>query len=444
MKNFFRIWFLILLFKIAISAFIPLVADEAYYWIWSLFPNLSYFDHPPMTAWLLWLGQFFDFGFSLVRLPSIIIGHLLWLIWYFIFKELSLPTKQFEYWFWLTLLSPLLGFGSVLTTPDLSLLAFWSLSFYLLIYYLKKPSALAASALGAVLGLAFLAKYIVVLFIPLLVICLFNTKIRAQFSWKHIPFTIFFGLLFCSPVLIWNFKNQWASFQFQLKHGLHQEFFDWRWPVEYFFGQILAIFPLIAYWAWKNKQFRTTSDSTYFLLSVFAFGPLAFFFFTSFRAPVEANWAIIAYPALYALTVTHAAWNFKKQLFTILFWLGCYSYISFALIADKPAILHGKIVEPYLYHSFTPLVEKYKPLYAINYQLAATLWFNSKIPVYKVSEGSRYDFFDTFKESRPQENLFYLIKQKHHDLPPWIEKEGWKAVEVESLSDNYLILEVKK
>src|SRR5438128_6431185 len=34
-----------------------LVNDEAYYRIWSLAPSLSYYDHPPMIAWLIAAGR---------------------------------------------------------------------------------------------------------------------------------------------------------------------------------------------------------------------------------------------------------------------------------------------------------------------------------------------------------------------------------------------------
>ena len=36
---------------------IPLTEDEAYYRLWSMKPAFGYFDHPPMIAWLIWLGR---------------------------------------------------------------------------------------------------------------------------------------------------------------------------------------------------------------------------------------------------------------------------------------------------------------------------------------------------------------------------------------------------
>src|SRR5690606_13322189 len=39
----------VLLFRVA-----P-IGDEAYHWLWGQHPDLSYFDHPPLNAWLLGL-----------------------------------------------------------------------------------------------------------------------------------------------------------------------------------------------------------------------------------------------------------------------------------------------------------------------------------------------------------------------------------------------------
>ena len=34
----------------------PVFSQEAYYWTYAQHPDLAYFDHPPMMAWLIWLG----------------------------------------------------------------------------------------------------------------------------------------------------------------------------------------------------------------------------------------------------------------------------------------------------------------------------------------------------------------------------------------------------
>jgi len=40
-----------------LAAAVGLSNDEAYYRLWSLYPALSYFDHPPISAWFITAGR---------------------------------------------------------------------------------------------------------------------------------------------------------------------------------------------------------------------------------------------------------------------------------------------------------------------------------------------------------------------------------------------------
>src|SRR5271154_5667220 len=44
------------LLRLLTIAFVPLMPEEAYYWMYSQHPSLSYFDHPPMVAWVIAAG----------------------------------------------------------------------------------------------------------------------------------------------------------------------------------------------------------------------------------------------------------------------------------------------------------------------------------------------------------------------------------------------------
>ena len=60
------IWWLINLLQ---AAFTELAHDEAYYFMFSQQLDWGYFDHPPMTALLIWLGSFMGGEFG-VRFSS--------------------------------------------------------------------------------------------------------------------------------------------------------------------------------------------------------------------------------------------------------------------------------------------------------------------------------------------------------------------------------------
>jgi hypothetical protein len=46
-------------FRLLYALLLPLSPQEAYYWVFSLHPALSYFDHPPLTAYTIYLLPIF-------------------------------------------------------------------------------------------------------------------------------------------------------------------------------------------------------------------------------------------------------------------------------------------------------------------------------------------------------------------------------------------------
>jgi len=73
----------LLVLRAVMAAQLPLSADEAYYWLWSRYPDWGYFDHPPMIAWLIGAGTFLLGNTVLgVRLAGLLLSVLAtWLVW---------------------------------------------------------------------------------------------------------------------------------------------------------------------------------------------------------------------------------------------------------------------------------------------------------------------------------------------------------------------------
>lgn len=437
MKSFQRIWALSLFVKLLISALIPLSADEAYYWVWAQNPQLSYFDHPPMVSWLFWLGHFLEPFLNSVRWPAVILGHGVLGVWFYILRN-DLSYERFKIWIWLVLFSPLLGFGSLVITPDLPVLFFWSLSLALTLKALESKSLGIYLALGASLGLGFCSKYHIVLFIPCLIAYLSVERKWKEVRWPGVALTVISGLLFCLPVIIWNFQNNFASFEFQLKHGLEKTSYDIEWTISYVFGQILLLFPLI-FWA----ALRARLPQELHWLRYFGWGPLLFFLLTSFRASTEANWPIIGYPALLACALFHPKIQSWLKSYLI-FWGLLISFVLSAMVIPSFRGVYEKLEEPFVFQEMSNLVTEFQPLYADSYQMASSLWYFSKTPVYKLKEMSRLDYFDTFPQAVPSEAKFYLLKRADNSLPSWFSEQKWDMREVRRVSKNFILLEFKR
>ena len=436
-KNLSTLWLVTLVIKLVLSALLPLSSDEAYYWMWSHNLQLSYFDHPPMVSWLFALGHFLEnFGHA-VRWPAVILGHMIPVVWYFILKP-HFEIEKIKWWFWIITLSPMLGFGSLIITPDLPVLFFWSLSILFLQRLLQTQRLSDYLWLGLSLGLGFCAKYHIVIFVPLVFLYLTFAKKWSRVIYKFIPGTILIGLIFCLPVLIWNYQNEWMSFVFQMNHGLNKGDWDPLWTLTYPLGQIVVLSPILFYYMIPYKQ--STRPNLIFM--IFGWGPLVFFLLTSFRALVEINWPIIGYPALFTIAL-YKIRSFKPILIANGLWLLFYVYFLFHIISGTTHQLPEKLQEPFLYKNLATRVEQYQPAYASSYQMASSLWYINKFPVYKLYDMSRFDFYDTHPLSKPSADTFYVFAHPKANLPDWVKKDGYQHSVVEEV-DSFTIYKVSR
>lgn len=415
MKNIGLLLIFSLIAKLILSAWIPLSADESYYWLWSHFPALSYFDHPPFVAWVYSLGHVFENFASAVRWPGVLLGHMTLLIWIHLLRP-YLDEKSLFWFTVLALLSPFTGPGSLIVTPDIPLIFFWSLLLWALVQALKDPRVASYAVLGFLLGLGFLSKYTVVLFIPIA----FASFLWARWSIGRLLLASTVGIVvffFSSlPVWVWNMEHDWISFGFQIDHGLGAKTWKPSWTIEYVLGQIALIFPTVLYFAAKNRNAPLW-------LHLSAWFPLGFFFFTSFRGYAEANWPIVAYLPLLALAVWSPS-SFRWAKWTAALWGVCFTLVLSAIASywlpwDKNKI---KLKELFKYEPAVHFAQQHSPVYARTYQMASKISFELKKPVFKLRGLNRFDFFDLRPESLPTEEAFWLIAKPNDQIPEIISK----------------------
>ncbi len=112
------------------AALLPLSPQEAYYWVFSLHPAWSYFDHPPLTAYVIGFFTYFlgDRAIA-IRLGALLFSFGFSLLAYHLGKELFSPRVGF----WAAIISTLLpsyAITALIITPDSPLVFFWTLSGY--------------------------------------------------------------------------------------------------------------------------------------------------------------------------------------------------------------------------------------------------------------------------------------------------------------------------
>jgi len=431
------IWWVSLVVKIILAVTLPFSQDESYYWVWSKNLQLSYLDHPPMVAWLLWLGNIFEPFLNAVRLPAVILGHLTILIWINILLKF-ISEKKIVFWILLVLFSPLLGVGSIIVTPDIPLLFFLSLSLLFSIQIFEDHKLLNYFFLGLSLGLGFISKYHTVLFIPLLLINLILNKNYKNIRIKGVLITIVTGLIFSLPVLIWNFQNDFRSFAFQLDHGLAQKNWEPFWTYSYLVGQLIIIFPTILYLALTRGYKKKES-----LIFLSAWFPLVFFLTSSFKGPVEPNWAIMSLAPIFALAI----FNLHKNIYLYLsyiFWgifnIFVMTQVYFSIFENVPE----KMNEARYFDEIKPIVTEYSPIYFGSYQMASKIWYETKMPTKKLLHINRADFFDELNPFPPTEKSFYIIKETWVPIPDWLNSNEFKLSKIKNVGEKFELIVVSK
>lgn len=202
------------------------IADEAYYWMWGQHPALSYFDHPPLNAWLL-AASAAVFGTNpfALRLPTLLA--LLAILWVFMRIAQRMNGRD---WFdpflkstVVFLASPLFGFFTGSVFPDYllaSLLLLAGYHFFVCFSEIEASERTDVARLvlaGALLGLAGLAKYNAI-FVGLAVAAtiIARPKLRRLLLSWPVYLAGAVAIVLQAPILIWNMQHDFASLQFHL------------------------------------------------------------------------------------------------------------------------------------------------------------------------------------------------------------------------------------
>jgi 4-amino-4-deoxy-L-arabinose transferase-like glycosyltransferase len=196
--------------------------DEAYHFLYAANPALSYYDHPPMTAWVE------KAGLSVPGAATTKLGLRIGFIALFAGSTWMLARLTARYYggwsgFLAAFALNISGYyglaASTLALPDGPLLFFWLWTIECLCVALEGPPGSRLRPwvwVGLAWGGAMLSKYHAS-FLPLGA-ALFVLLHRPMWRWVLKPgpyLALLLGLGLFSPVLVWNVGHHWASFLFQ-------------------------------------------------------------------------------------------------------------------------------------------------------------------------------------------------------------------------------------
>lgn len=309
---------------------VPLLPDEAYYWLWTRHLEAGYFDHPPGVAFLVRIGtwMFGDTQLGVRAGPAIaaLITHTAAAVaaWHLAGRGAGGAIAASRAALLVALL-PIATLGLVLATPDAALFMLVMLALLGVERALAAPLRSGRSlawwtATGVFLGGAFVAKYTAVLMpAGLVAACVLHPALRRRFADLGPWWASAIAIALFMPVVLWNYLNEWISFRFQFGHGFGS---GSRGSIisrelELVGGQLGLASPILfilmgfAIFAamrdgWRTRFIATATDVSVrrFAFAVVSVVPMIMFAVSASRRAVEANWPALMYPSAILLLAT--------------------------------------------------------------------------------------------------------------------------------------------
>jgi len=246
----------------ALGFSIEFSVDEAHYALYAQHLAWSYFDHPPLVGWIQWPLVSLTSSEGLIR----IVPELLWVLSCLLVYQVTLEIHHFiqgRNAGYLTSSLPsantcgLMAVLAIIAAPMPHVLAIGLLPdtllaplslglMYMALRWLIQDHFTLGDWIvtGILLGLAGLSKYTAVFTAFALLLVLISARRKSFISKIGFWLALAIALIFISPVLYWNWINDWISFKYQIAHGSGGE---WLWRrLGAFIGIQIAVFgPLL-------------------------------------------------------------------------------------------------------------------------------------------------------------------------------------------------------
>jgi 4-amino-4-deoxy-L-arabinose transferase-like glycosyltransferase len=299
--------------RIVYASVLDLRTDEAYYWTWSKESALSFLDHPPMIAWFIRFGTAIFGDTTLgVRFGGIVAMLVTQLLLADIVRRVTHDFRAIVF----ALLMPeaALYYGLLMAkvAPDTALIPFAVALLWALVRLKESGDGRWWLAAGLFAGLALLSKFTALMLLPAVGAFMLVPDWRSRWLRSPYPWAgVLIAAIVFSPVLIWNYQHDWASFRFQLVRAVATHPLSFRTVGEFFalqFGLVgFVLLPVVisgvALMAWRGYRRR---EPVAILLSTAVIVPFGYFLWKSLTLRVGDTWPMFLWPAGFAATAINA------------------------------------------------------------------------------------------------------------------------------------------
>ncbi len=267
------------------AAFTGLANDEAYYWVFARELAWGYFDHPPVTALLVKLGDFIGGELGIRIFFTLLQPIYLYILWRLI--RPASPSRRDALLFAVICFAiPVLQLYGFIAVPDGPLMLGTAIFLWAYNRFCKNNGWIDMLLLGLSMALLAYCKYqgaLVVLF----TFCS-NPKILLN------PKLYLSGVLTLAlylPHFAWQYDHDWASFHYHLagRNG----YFRWNYISEFWLNLLLIFNPLyvpLYFKAWGKGRYADAPVQK--ALYTITGGFVVFFTLSSLRGYVQPQWVI--------------------------------------------------------------------------------------------------------------------------------------------------------
>ena len=290
----------IALFRLIAAAHVPVIDDEAYYWLWSQHLSLSYLDHPPLVAWLDAITTWGGRAHWLLRLPAMLATVATTVLMYMLGRDLfdrSTGTRAAA----MHLAVPVFAIQAVDAIPDPLLYAWWAAamwSFWHAVHGRRGMWWLCGLAAGG--GL--LSKYPMVVLLAAFAAVLAWPRYRAWWRRPGPYLALGVVLVLAAPIVLWNAGHGWASLHFWLDarqtsgpisgKPLGKTLLD-NAAVQFAYGGPL-LFPALVWALWRSWRLGR-QDERFAFLALAGWPMLLVVAAASLLGAAQGNWPAPAY-----------------------------------------------------------------------------------------------------------------------------------------------------
>jgi hypothetical protein len=287
-------------------------ADEAYYWFYSRQLAWGYFDHPPLVALSIKLGELFGHGPFYTRLGTVLLSGA---TVYFCFKALPGYLAHVPTYLAVFASAVLLHAYAFIATPDASLLFFASLYFYAYKRYLQHHTAPFILLLAFAITGLFYSKYHGILLVFFTVLS--NPRLLLKPSAWLVTGLVVVAYI---PHLWWQYQHGWPTFRYHLvERGAGK--YSFSKTTDYLAGQLFIWGPLTTIPVLVLLFRQRRSYDLYERVHMFTVcGVFLVFLLSSFRSNVEPHWTLVAAPSVIVLilkVIYTASEKWQRRLRTL-------------------------------------------------------------------------------------------------------------------------------